>query len=151
VTQSQAPYTRGWENGGHRVKICTSLSYVAMHLRLSVLRTWVNIAILGRVHYWTWPSIVMMRCCRLAMCHIGAWVCAVSSISSKLWNMCTHFFLLSRVGVVRVINNYGFQIGWLDLLTLLCTISLNYNQYSAIADLHFPVHRCARIRILRFH
>jgi hypothetical protein len=35
-----------------------------------------------------------------------------------------------------VSNNNGFWNGLLDLLTLHCTISLNYNQYSAIADLH---------------
>jgi hypothetical protein len=35
------------------------------------------------------------------------------------------------------VTNYNeFWIGWLDLLTILCTISLNYNQYSAIAVLH---------------
>jgi hypothetical protein len=33
-------------------------------------------------------------------------------------------------------NNNGFWIGRLDLMTVLCTISFNHNQYSALADLH---------------
>jgi hypothetical protein len=33
-------------------------------------------------------------------------------------------------------ENYGLQIGWLDLLTLLGTITVNYKPYSAVTDLH---------------
>jgi hypothetical protein len=43
--------------------------------------------------------------------------------------------VLSRVGGTREENN-GFWIGWLDLLLPLYSYTSNYNQYSAIADLH---------------
>jgi hypothetical protein len=43
--------------------------------------------------------------------------------------------ILSRVRC-SVTNNYRFWSGWLNFLSFLCTVSLNYNQYSAFADLH---------------
>jgi hypothetical protein len=53
-------------------------------------------------------------------------VCALRNI---------RFITLSHIRG-SVTNNNGFWIGWLYLLSLLCTVSLNYKPSSAIADLH---------------
>jgi hypothetical protein len=47
--------------------------------------------------------------------------------------------------MVRVTNNYGIRrmIGFINTpVTHALLITMNYNQYSYIVDLHFTIHRC---------